>query len=881
MQEKYQQSPKRESNSGGPRTPWVERFQQLWRRLRAYFEALFDPATGAGRRLRLVASGLAVMALILAAITLLYAIVLYPFTPAISDIRKAKQERPTVLVASNGETIAEFKPVNREWAPLDEVSDHVIDALIATEDHRFYGHTGIDLWRTMGAAFHTLTGRVQGGSTLTQQLARNLYPEEIGRSRSLGRKLKEAITAFKIEYAYTKDEILETYLNTVPFLYNAYGIEMAARTYFSKSASELDLLESATLVGMLKGTYYYNPVRNPERALERRNVVLRQMAKRDVLEEGELDALSGEPLGVRFQRQERPETPAPHFVEHVREWLIEWADRRGYNVYRDSLIVHTTLDIDLQRMAQQSVDQWVPALETVAAVEWNSSSEGSLFRNVDAYRSRRNGDGFDFLWNGHSDLINSFIRSTPQYQSGIEDGIEADIMLDSLRSDETFMEALRTLKTRLETGFVAMDPSSGEIRTWVGSRDYDTDQYDHVVRARRQPGSTFKPFVYAAALEEGLRPDDTFLDGPVEIRLAGGEVWQPRNSGGYSEEEMTLTDGLVYSKNTITAQVVDRVGARDVARLARKMGVRRSRLDEVPSIALGTSNVSLLEMVSAYSTFASGGIYREPVFVSRIEDMDGVTVFEARPRPRRVISEETALAVTDMMRGVVDRGTGQRVRTMFGLQGDLAGKTGTTQNNVDGWFILMHPNLVAGAWVGFNDPRIAFRSSYWGQGGNNAAMIVGDFFRRAIRASGSGIGTQAFPPAPELDDRSPSLLGRIGNWISDAASAVGDVIASGFNNILSIFGGGDDVEQIPDSEPQQPDGVPSADPDGDAMADSLNRMERESTQLNRYIDEIRARRQGQDAPPPEPEDAPPEEVETNDSQEEAETQEEVEEVAPF
>ncbi|MEO7952642.1 MAG: transglycosylase domain-containing protein, partial [Polaromonas sp.] len=287
-------------------------------------------------------------ALVLPALVLLYVLVLIPFTPGIGNLRKAKSESPSVLLASDGTVLAEYKRINRQWVTLDKVSPNVVSALIATEDRRFYEHHGIDLRRTAGAVLATMSGDLQGGSTITQQLARNLYPEEIGRATSITRKVKEAITALKIEAVYSKKEILETYLNTVPFLYNAFGIEMAARTYFDKSADELDVLESATLIGMLKGTSYYNPVQNPERSVQRRNLVLAQMAKYGKLDPARLAALSKRPLKLDFERQTEPLGPAPHVAQHLRKWLIAWADRKGFDIHADGLRVRTTLDANIQ-----------------------------------------------------------------------------------------------------------------------------------------------------------------------------------------------------------------------------------------------------------------------------------------------------------------------------------------------------------------------------------------------------------------------------------------------------------------------------------------------------------------------------------------------------
>lgn len=799
----------------------------LWDELHRYFSILFDPRTGSRRRFKYVSAGAAVSIAVLLLWVYVYTILLIPFTPGIGTLKKSRIEQPSIVLSSEGEILTHFRRVNREWVPLEEISESVVEALIATEDHRFYDHPGIDPVRVFGAMAQTLGGSRQGGSTITQQLARNMFPEEIGRSQTMTRKLKEMVTAFKIEYAFEKDEILEAYLNTVPFYFGAYGIEMAARTYFAKSAHDLNVLESATLVGMLKGTYYYNPVRNPERAQNRRNVALHQMVKRGFLEDAVYDEMKEEPIRLSFERQSEPGSKAPHFTEHVRLWLIDWADRNGYNIYRDSLVIHTTLDLDLQQMAEGAVSRQGEALQAVADVEWSLESPRILSRNASAYRGFRRG-GFANLFRDRPALARSFIRTSAVYRRGVEAGIGSDVLIDSLMADRAFMDSLRQVKTRLEVGFTALDPKTGWVRAWVGSRDFEEDQYDHVARARRQPGSTFKPFVYARALEEGFTPNDKLEDKVVEIPLENGYVWKPQNAGEtVSGQELTLAEGLVYSKNTITAQLVNDVGAADVARLARRMGVNRSELRPVPSLALGTSEVSLFEMVSAYGTFADNGVYHEPTFVTRIEDRRGRVLEEFSSKSRHVLRERTARAVVDMMRGVVDQGTGKRIRSTFGIRQDVAGKTGTTQYGADGWFILMHPNLVAGSWVGFNDPRVTFRTDYWGQGGNNALLVVGDFFRQAVRSDELADVNAEFPPPPEYDE-TPSLLARIGGWIRDLAVGAWE----------ALFGGGDD-----DGQPRQGDtyiaerrtGTLQFDLDdesSDAVADSLTRMERERNRLD-------------------------------------------------
>ena len=594
---------------------------------------------------------------------LLYVLALYPFTPGIRDLTKAKSETPSRVLSSDGVVLAEYKRINREWVPLEKISPHVVNALIATEDHRFYQHHGIDFRRTVGALLSTFSGDLQGGSTITQQLARNMYPEEIGRSVSIHRKTKELITALKIEAVYSKREILETYLNTVPFLYNAFGIEMAARTYFDKSADKLDVLEAATLIGMLKGTSAYNPVQNPERARKRRNVVLGQMAKHGKLQAAQVEVLAKRPLRLDFERQSEPLGQAPHVAQQLRKWLIAWADRHDYDIHADGLVVRTTIDARLQKAANQAVARQLTQLQGVADARRKAGEERPL----------------------------------------------------------------------LQAGFLALDPRDGFVRAWVGSRDFAQEQFDHVSQARRQPGSTFKPFVYGAAFALGLGPETIFYDQPVAIRMSDGGVWSPSDDAAPSGLPMTLRDGLVYSKNTITAQMMQKVGAPRVAQLAQAMGVRQSKLDLVPSLALGTSPVTLREMVAAYGTIANGGTYVEPVIVLRVEDRNGelLEAFEPMRDAQPAMARGLALTLVNVMRGVVDEGTGAAIRTRYGITADVAGKTGTTQDNSDGWFIMMHPQLVAGAWVGFNDNRVTMGS--WGQGARSALPMVGEVFQQALR----------------------------------------------------------------------------------------------------------------------------------------------------
>lgn len=655
----------------------------------------------------------------------LYVSALVPAAPGVGDLKEIRVDQPSVLLTSDGQELAVLRKTHREWVRLADVSPHVLHALLATEDQRFYEHRGLDLRRTVGAAISTMRGKLQGGSTITQQLARNLFPEEIGRQATLERKVKEAITALRIESVYGKDEILEIYLNTVPFLYNVYGIEMAARTYFDKNARELDPLESATLVGMLKGTTYYNPVLNPERARNRRNIVLAQMARAGHLPADQLEDLRSRPLRLDFERPDEQIGPAPHFTAMARRWLIEWADRRGYNAYADGLVVRTTLDSRAQAMAAEAVERQAERLQKLADTQWNG----------------RRG------WDAQKGFVDQLVREAPAYREAREKGASEAEALERLRGDAAFMQALRQGKTRVEAGLVAIEPGTGYVRAWVGSRDFAQDQFDHVQQARRQPGSTFKPFVYGAAFALGAHPGDTLADQPVEMLQDTGDVWRPRDPGEPTGEPIALRDALALSRNRITAQLMQHVQPAAVAELARAMGVRDSRLETVPSIGLGTSLVTLREMVSAYGTLANGGQYVAPTWVLRVEDRQGRVLEEFRPAvPESALAPVPNAVLLDALRAAVDRGTGTAIRTQHRLTGELAGKTGTTQENTDGWFILMHPRLVAGAWVGFNDSRITMQDP-WGQGARSALPMVGDLFQQLARAK--LVDTKARFPRPE------------------------------------------------------------------------------------------------------------------------------------
>ncbi len=725
--------------------------------LRGYFHRKFDDEDKAQAAFVLSLIAGAGMAAVL--VIGIWALFLIDDLPTFEQLDNPSLQLATVAYTADNRELARYAFQNRSWVTYEEISPHAINALVATEDRRFYDHWGIDLPGIVVAASEALTKfSVRGASTISQQLARNLYNQDIGFDVSISRKLKEMITAIHLERRYTKREIIEMYLNTVSFSENAFGIEASSQTFFSKPASDLGPLEAASLVGMLQATTYYNPHRNPENNRRRRNIVLSQMVKSGYLSADFYEEHSEDPVEVDYNPSaEITASLAPYFAEQVRLWMREWARENGYSLYSAGMRVFTTLDSRIQEFAAASVRENMDGLQKVVDYEWGTRYPGPPRGELEWYRQQSGYEPFDYFWNSKQSLVSSFIRETEHFRSLRRSGQSADRALAQLRGDEAFMDSLKAQKTRLEGSLVSIDPHSGYVKAWVGGRSLATDWYDHVATAARQPGSTFKPFVYTAAIDNGWSPYYRLPDSSYTYPIPGtGQVWTPGNFGNESSGEMmTLRDALAQSKNTVTARVITQlVNPSQVAFYARRMGIE-SPLDEVPALGLGTSDVTLLEMTSAYGTLASGGLHYDPVMVTRIEDRFGNVLYEHQPSPEEALSEETAYTVVDMMRGIINSqaGTGSRIRWQYGLtQYDMAGKTGTTQNAADGWFILMHPELVTGAWVGFNDRRVAFRSTFWGQGAHNALFLVGDYFRGLSQADEVAPSAESRFPRPEEFD---------------------------------------------------------------------------------------------------------------------------------
>lgn len=706
--------------------------------------------------------------LTLLSIGVIYGYILFQGLPSIEQLENPETAIASEVRSRDGVVLDKYFTENRTWIRYNDISEYAINALISTEDHRFYNHWGMDMIRTLAIPINILRGRVEGGSTLSQQLARNLY-KEIGQKFSVNRKFREMITAVQIERNYTKKEIIEMYLNTVEYSNSAFGIESAARTHFNKSAKDLSILEAATLVGSVNAVYAYNPRLFPERSKQRRNIVLRLMNRQGYISGDQLNTLMAEPITLDYQPPSKAGRVNRYFGEYVRQKISSWAEDNGYDLYTDGLVIYTTIDSRLQAHAEKAVQVKLDSLQNIFVSEWTSS--GSRFY-------------MDRLWEKYPTFLDSFLEDTDEYKNGFQ-RYETNIrkvVLDSLKNDSMFVDSVLKSRTRLEASFVGIDPSNGNIMAWVGGSNYGNVQFDHVYQARRQAGSTFKPFVYAVAIDNGYQPYHTFSKYPTKYYDRNGNVWDPKDETvATGPINITLREALARSLNNVTVRLLPEIAgepgtnelwkldpaARKIKAMASNLGIDMSKTPAYPSIALGTAEVSLLEITSAYTTFANAGVHIDPIAITRIEDREGNILVEYHPEYKQeVISPETAYIMVDMMRGVIRggdgyNGTGVRLRNVYGVRQDIAGKTGTTQNSADNWFIAMTPHLVMGSWVGGEDRRIRFptdRAYSIGQGARTALPIVGTFINYVSEDPEAYWSYDAFnPPAgfimPEDPDK--------------------------------------------------------------------------------------------------------------------------------
>jgi len=701
--------------------------------------------------------------------------------PSFEQLENPQNNLASVVYAEDGEQLGRYYFQDRSYVDFKEISSEIVNALIATEDIRFYEHSGIDARGLARVFFKTLIlGEDSGGgSTITQQLAKNLFPRDttvygsrIAYTTNLVlAKFKEWITAAKLERNYTKKEILVMYLNTVPFGGMIYGIKSASRTYFNTPPDSLKLEEAATLVGMLKAPTKFNAVRNPRQSVERRNVVLSQMDKYNYITHSNYDSLSSLPLEVDYTREDHNEGPAPYFREHLRTLLTEekpvkseysspenykkdstkWAneplygwcnkntkpDGSNYDIYRDGLQIHTTINSKLQKYAEQSLkehlgenlqEEFFEHLKDKKNAPFSKNLEEKQIDNI-IDRAMRNTDRYRSLKRRgiSEDSIQSSFEESREMEVFSWDGVKDTVMSprDSIWYHKKFLRA----------GFMSMNPNNGHVKAYVGGPNYRYFKYDHVTQGARQIGSTIKPFLYTLAMQEGYSPCHKVPNVPSTFYV-NDSTWTPKNSGPSDKdgEMVTLKWGLIHSVNYISAWLIKQFNPRAVINVMRKMGIERP-IDPVPSIFLGTSDISLNEMVGAYSTYANKGVYIKPRLVTRIEDRNGNLLATFNPRESEAISEQTAYLMINLLKGVVEDGTGIRVRYRYELMNPIAGKTGTTQNQSDGWFMGVTPNLVSGVWVGGENRSIHFDDITRGQGANMALPIWAEYIKKAYEDS--------------------------------------------------------------------------------------------------------------------------------------------------
>lgn len=662
--------------------------------------------------------------------------------PSISELQNPKNNLASEIYSSDMKLLGKYYAENRVNIRFKDLDTNMINALIATEDIRFYSHSGIDGRGLLRVLVKTVIGGDQssgGGSTITQQLAKMLFPREKNASKlSLAvRKFKEWVIAVKLERQYTKDEILTMYLNKFDFINNAVGIKSAAQIYFNSTPDSLRIEQSAMLVGMAKNPALFNPIRRPERTQERRNVVLFQMHNYGYLNRQQYDSLKALPLGLEFKPEGHNEGLATYFREHLRDkFLKNWCkenkkpDGTEYDVYRDGLRIYTTINSRMQKYAEEAVSEHMADIQEL------------FFKDC---KRKKNAP---FAWNVNKKEIEQImkmaVKRSERYRvlkiaSMPEDSINlvfnAPIKMKIFTwkgEKDTIMspwDSIKYAKSILQTGFMAMDPQTGYIKAWVGGINHKHFKYDHVKESKRQVGSTFKPFIYALAIQEGYSPCYRVPNVPVTITY-DDKQWTPSNSDDKDNGKMvTLQFALARSINFVTAYIMKQFGPKAVVDFVHRMGVT-STIDPVPSICLGTADISVFEMVGANSTFANKGRWTEPIFVTRIEDKNGRVLQEFIPNTEEVMSEEKAYVMLSLMKGVVQYGTGVRLRYKYKLNSPIAGKTGTTQNNSDGWFMGLTPDIVAGCWVGAEDRSVHFNSTDQGQGASMALPIWAKFFQK-------------------------------------------------------------------------------------------------------------------------------------------------------
>ncbi|MFB5945131.1 transglycosylase domain-containing protein [Albibacterium profundi] len=647
--------------------------------------------------------------------------------PSFKELENPKNNLSSEVISADGKVLGSYFAQNRSNVTYEELSPNLINALISTEDIRFYTHSGIDFKRTFTIIFYNLVGKRQGASTITQQLALNLFSE--GRARNtfkrIIQKFQEWITAVRLERNYTKEEIITMYFNTVDFgAYNTYGIKSAARTYFSTTPAELSPEQAAVLVGMLKGTTLYSPIKNPKNSFSRRNTVLENMRKAGFISREEADELKAKPLVLAFNPVSYGEGLAPYFRATLKEELKKIfsetsrtkADGTPYDLDRDGLKIYTTIDSRMQRYAEEAQKEWLQQLQQQFNREYRNRDPFAKYQVLLDQGVKQSGRYWWLKQNDASEdeITESF--NTPTEMSIFSWKGEMDTVM-------TPMDSIRYHKLILRNSLMSMEPQTGHVKAWVGGIDFKHFKYDQVKVGTRQVGSTAKPFTYAVAIDNGYSPCYQVPNRPITIGN-----WTPR--GRSIGSPITLRRALAHSQNFATVDIMQQVGPVPVANLIRNMGITSPDLKPVPSISLGSFDASLYDMVGAYSTFVNHGIWTEPTYVLRVEDRNGAVIYEHNPKISVVLNEQTAYAMVDMLRSVVDEGSGHRIRWMFNFTNPQGGKTGTTNNNSDAWYIGITPDLVTGVWTGAENRAISFSSTAIGQGANAALPVYALYLQR-------------------------------------------------------------------------------------------------------------------------------------------------------
>ncbi|MDE1205385.1 penicillin-binding protein 1A [Tenacibaculum larymnensis] len=690
--------------------------------------------------------------------------------PTFEELENPENNLATEIISSDGKTLGKYAVENRTPIKYKDIPESMVKALVATEDERFYEHSGIDFRGTARAILKPGSG---GASTITQQLAKMLFTKKASRNifKRVLQKVKEWVVAVKLERQYTKEEIITMYLNKYDFLNQAVGVRSAARIYFGKEPKELDVEESAMLVGMLKNSSLFNPLRRKEMVKQRRNVVLKQMTRNEFITQQQKDSLQKLGLGLNINREGHSDGLATYFREHLRSILKEWVKEHPkpngeeYNIYRDGLKIYTTIDSRMQKYAEEAVYEHIANLQTYFDKEQKRNKNAPFYdinkKEIEKIirRAKQNSDRYKRMKAaGKSEKeIDKVFNTATDMRIFTWKGERDTVM--------TPYDSIRHYKYFLRSGLVSIEPQTGHIKAWVGGINHRYFKYDAVEQQKRQVGSTFKPFVYATAINQlKMSPCDKLPNTPYTIpkeKYGMPEDWTPKNAGGKYGGELTLKEALAKSINVITAQLIDKVSPINVVRLAESSGIT-SKLEANPSIALGAIDLSLLEMVSAYSTFANKGLRVSPLMITRIEDKNGTVLEEFVPETKEVLSEESAYVILDLMQGVTRLGSGARLRSTWTSGGDavtgfpykftnpIAGKTGTTQNQSDGWFMGIVPNLATGVWTGGEDRATHFAGLRYGQGATMSLPTWAIFMRKCYEDKTLDISQESFEKPKDI-----------------------------------------------------------------------------------------------------------------------------------